>query len=174
VSVNDFVVKAAALALRDVPAANASWDVASQAARAFSGVDICVAVATERGLVTPIVAGADRLSLMDISRVVKDLASRARDNKLKPEEFMGGSFTISNLGMFGISNFSAIINPPQACILAVGGAQQRVSLVGGRPVASSVMGVTLSADNRVVDGEQAAEFLAAFGRYLANPLQLVV
>ncbi len=174
VSVNDFVVKAVAMALRDVPAANAMWDSCAQQAKGFPSIDVCVAVATERGLVTPIVKGADQLSLVQISKAVKDLASRARDNKLKPEEFMGGSFTISNLGMFGISHFSAIINPPQACILAVGGGQQKVLLQGGKPVARTVMNVTLSADNRVVDGDVAAEFLAAFSKYMANPLQLVM
>lgn len=175
VSVNDFVLRAAALALRDTPAANAFWDKGSEAAVQQPSVDVCVAVATDGGLITPIVKAADTKSLMQISAEVKDLASRARANKLKPEEFMGGSFSISNLGMYGLTSFSAIINPPQAAILAVGGAQSQVVLgPGQQPASVSFMTVTLSADHRVFDGELASQLLAAFKGYMENPLKMAV
>jgi pyruvate/2-oxoglutarate dehydrogenase complex dihydrolipoamide acyltransferase (E2) component len=125
-SVNDFVIRAAALALRDVPAANVSWDDGAGAARANPGVDVSVAVATEGGLITPIVRAADAKRPPAIGEDVRALAGRAREGRLKPEEFMGGSFTISNLGMFGMDEFSAVINPPQACILAVSGGTPKV------------------------------------------------
>ncbi|KAG2437613.1 hypothetical protein HYH02_011252 [Chlamydomonas schloesseri] len=173
VSVNDCVLRAVALALRDVPAANVHWDEAAGGVRAFSSVDISVAVATERGLITPIVRAADAKGLMAVSREVRALALKAKDNKLKPEEFTGGSFTVSNLGMYGLTSFSAIINPPQAAILAVGGATERVVLAGGQPAVRSVMSVTLSADGRVYDGELAGAFLAAFTRHMEQPYELV-
>ncbi|KAI8466808.1 MAG: Lipoate acetyltransferase [Monoraphidium minutum] len=174
VSVNDCVVRAVALALRDVPEANAAWDGAAGAAVAQPSVDVAIAVATEGGLITPIVRDAANKSLAQISAEVKDLAARARSNKLKPEEFTGGSFTISNLGMFGLSSFSAIINPPQAAILAVGGGQERLELHGGEPRAVSVMTATLSADHRVYDGELAARFLAVFSGYMAHPVTMLM
>eukprot|EP00775_Hariotina_reticulata_P004905 gene4905-5149_t len=176
VSVNDFVMRAAALALRDVPAANAFWDEGQGAAVQQPSVDVCVAVATDGGLITPIVKAADTKSLLQISQEVKDLAARARANKLKPEEFMGGTFSISNLGMYGLSSFSAIINPPQAAILAVGGAQKRVSLSAGdgRLSSSSYMTVTLSADHRLFDGDLATQLLDAFTGYMESPLKLVM
>ncbi|KAF6263088.1 2-oxoacid dehydrogenases acyltransferase-domain-containing protein [Scenedesmus sp. NREL 46B-D3] len=176
-SVNDFVVRAAALALRDVPAANASWDGAGGAAVQQPSVDVCVAVATEGGLITPIVKGADGKALSQISAEVKELAGKARSNKLQPHEFMGGTFTISNLGMYGLSNFSAIINPPQAAILAVGGAQKRVGFgpgASGALASESYMTVTLSADHRVFDGELATRLLDAFTKYMENPVSMVV
>lgn len=162
VSVNDLVIKAAALALRDVPEANAQWSTATQSIRSGRAVDISVAVATPTGLITPIVTGADKRGLDSINSTVKDLATRARDGKLKPEEYQGGSFTISNLGMFGIAEFSAVINPPQACILAVGGGIRRVlppAAKGGKPRVATVLTVKLSADVRVVDERIAALFL---------------
>ena len=176
VSVNDCVVRAAALALRDVPEANAFWDAAAGAAARQPGVDVAIAVATDGGLITPIVRGADSKPLAAVAAEIRDLAARARANKLKPEEFMGGSFSVSNLGMFGLSQFSAIINPPQAAILAVGGARDAVTLgdEGAAPEASPVMAVTLSADHRVFDGELAARFLAAFSGHMANPIALVM
>ena len=176
VSVNDCVVRAAALALRDVPEANAFWDAAAGAAARQPGVDVAIAVATDGGLITPIVRGADSKPLAAVAAEIRDLAARARANKLKPEEFMGGSFSVSNLGMFGLSQFSAIINPPQAAILAVGGARDAVTLSdeGAAPEASPVMAVTLSADHRVFDGELAARFLAAFSGHMANPVALVM
>jgi pyruvate dehydrogenase E2 component (dihydrolipoamide acetyltransferase) len=176
VSLNDFVMRAAALALRDVPTANAFWDEARGAAVQQPSVDVCVAVATDGGLITPIVKAADTKSLLQISQEVKDLAARARANKLKPEEFMGGTFSISNLGMYGLSNFSAIINPPQAAILAVGGAQKRVSLssVDRALSSSSFMTVTLSADHRLFDGGLATQLLDAFTHYMESPLKMVL
>lgn len=166
VSVNDLIIKAASLSLRDVPAANSRFDPISgtvkspiQSAAGGPQVDISVAVATPTGLITPIVFGADRRGLSDINNTVKDLAGRAKDGKLKPEEFQGGSFTISNLGMFGISEFTAVINPPQACILAVGGGIERVSVRGGQPVVETTMTVQMSSDRRVVDDQTAALFL---------------
>lgn len=174
VSVNDFIVRAVALALRDVPEANAYWNKQQEAPVQQPGVDVCVAVATDGGLITPIVKAADGKSLTQISAEVKDLAARARANKLKPEEFMGGSFSISNLGMYGLTEFSAIINPPQAGILAVGGAQQQLA-VGehGQLVNNNFMTVTLTADHRVFDGELASRFLDAFTEYMENPLKLM-
>lgn len=173
VSVNDFVLKAVANALKEVPAANVAWDPKAQEAVAFKGVDICVAVATERGLITPIVKDAEKKTLQQISKDVRDLALRARDNKLKPEEFMGGSFTVSNLGMFGVAQFCAIINPPQAAILAVGGAQSKVSLEGGRPVERQYMSLTLSCDQRVYDAELAGSLLKALVAGIESPVALV-
>lgn len=173
VSVNDFVVRAVALALAEVPEANAFFDDAQQLPAPFPGVDVCVAVATPGGLVTPIVKAADKLSLFEVSAAVRDLAGRARINKLKPEEFMGGSFTISNLGMFGVDKFFAIINPPQACIMAVGGAVNRVVLgADARPVSRPQMTVTLSADSRVYDADLCSRFLASFKRHMENPVTL--
>ncbi|KAL4449482.1 hypothetical protein ABPG77_007126 [Micractinium sp. CCAP 211/92] len=172
VSVNDCVIKAVALALADVPAANCYWDVAQQAAVPTGAVDISIAVATDTGLITPIIRGADKKPLQQIAAEVRELAGRARANRLKPEEFQGGSFSISNLGMFGVDKFFAIINPPQACIMAVGGARQVATLQGGQPASRSQMTVTLSADNRVYDGEVASQFLAAFSRHIANPYRL--
>lgn len=159
-SVNDFVIRACALALRDVPAANSSWT--DEAILQFNDINISVAVATPKGLITPVVRRADTLVLAAISAAVKDLAARARAGKLKPDEFKGGSFTISNLGMYGIREFSAIINPPQACILAIGTAAERPIVKAGQVEVATVMTCTLSVDHRVVDGGTAAEFLQAF------------
>jgi pyruvate dehydrogenase E2 component (dihydrolipoamide acetyltransferase) len=172
VSVNDFIIKACALALRKVPHANATWT--EEAVRLYDNVDISVAVSTPEGLITPIVRGADKKTLGVISSEVKDLAGRARDKKLKPEEFQGGGFSISNLGMFGIREFSAVINPPQVCILAVGKGEQRPIVADGAVVIANVMTCTLSCDHRVVDGAVGAEFLQAFQSYVENPLRMLV
>eukprot|EP01024_Parvocaulis_polyphysoides_P020533 TRINITY_DN19602_c0_g1_i1.p1 TRINITY_DN19602_c0_g1~~TRINITY_DN19602_c0_g1_i1.p1 ORF type:complete len:156 (+),score=25.89 TRINITY_DN19602_c0_g1_i1:39-470(+) len=137
-------------------------------------IDVCIAVATDNGLITPIVKNANQKSLQQLSLEIKDLATRARENKLKPEEFQGGSFTISNLGMFGMTHFTAIINPPQAGILAIGGGQKQVSLVNGKPTTSTVMNVTLSADNRVVDHELAGQFLDKFSELMKNPVTMLM
>ncbi|KAI8077929.1 pyruvate dehydrogenase complex dihydrolipoamide acetyltransferase [Gilbertella persicaria] len=174
-SVNDFVVKASALALKAVPEVNAAWQ--GDFIRQYNSADICVAVATPSGLITPIVTSAESKGLSTISSQVKDLATRARDGKLAPQEYQGGSFTISNLGMYGISNFTAIINPPQSCILAVGGAQQKV--VGDETTESgfavrNVMEVTLSADHRVVDGAVGATWLQSFKGFMENPLKMML
>jgi pyruvate dehydrogenase E2 component (dihydrolipoamide acetyltransferase) len=174
VSVNDCVIKAAALALAQVPGANAKWDASAEATAPSDGVDVSVAVATEGGLITPIVKNADQKALRDIAAEVRELAAKARANKLKPEEFQGGSFSISNLGMFGVDSFSAIINPPQACIMAVGGAR-KVARPGtdGSPVAATFMTVTLSADARVYDAEVASALLQNFAANMANPYRLL-
>ena len=171
-SVNDFVVRAAALALRKVPAANASWGEA--ATRLFSEVDISVAVATPNGLITPVIHDADHKGLAAISSEMKELAKRARDGKLKPEEYQGGGFSISNLGMYGIREFAAIINPPQGCILAVGAGEQRPVVKDGALAIATVMTCTLSVDHRVVDGAVGAEFLAAFKKLVEDPLTMLL
>ncbi|XP_049801243.1 dihydrolipoyllysine-residue acetyltransferase component of pyruvate dehydrogenase complex, mitochondrial [Schistocerca nitens] len=169
-SINDFVIKAAALACRKVPEANSSW--MDTVIREFHSVDISVAVATDKGLITPIVFEADKKGLILISQNVKTLAAKAREGKLQPHEFQGGTFSISNLGMFGIKNFSAIINPPQACILAVGGTEVRLipddkAENGYKP--ASFLSVTLSCDHRVVDGAVGATWLSAFRQLIEKP-----
>ena len=171
-SVNDFVIRAVAAALRKVPAANASWT--EENTLLFDQVDISVAVATPAGLITPIIKAADTKGLATISAEMKDLAARARDGKLKPEEFQGGTFTISNLGMFGVREFAAIINPPQACILAVAAGEQRPVVRDGALAIATVMTCTLSVDHRVVDGAVAAEFLAVFKKMLEEPLSMLL
>lgn len=168
ISVNDFVIKAVGLAMRDKPSCNVSWY--DDAMIQYSNVDISVAVATDGGLITPIVRNADQKALPQISNEMKDLAKRARENKLKPEEFQGGGFSISNLGMYGVSTFQAIINPPQACILAVGAAEEVLKMRNGQPKAVQVMNATLSVDHRAVDGALGAEFLQIFKNYLENPI----
>ncbi len=171
-SVNDMVIKAVAMALREVPAANASWT--DNAIQQYNNVDISVAVAMEGGLITPIVQNADQKGLAQISNEAKDLITRARTGKLQPSEYQGGGFSISNLGMYGIKNFNAIINPPQGCILAVGAGEERVVVKGGEFKAMTAMTVTLSCDHRVVDGAVGAEFLAAFKRYIESPVMMLV
>jgi pyruvate dehydrogenase E2 component (dihydrolipoamide acetyltransferase) len=167
-SVNDFIIKASALACRRVPEANSSWQ--DNAIRQYNYVDVSVAVSTDAGLVTPIVKDADTKGLAGISSDVKSLAAKARANKLAPSDYQGGTFTISNLGMFGVKNFSAIINPPQAAILAVGAAEARLSQAKDGSVSSSqVMSVTLSCDHRVVDGAVGAQWLQAFKGFLEKP-----
>ena len=172
VSVNDFVIRAVAVAMRQVPAANASW--AEEGVLLYKDVDISIAVATPNGLITPIIKKADQKSIQAISSSMKDLAGRAKENKLKPEEFMGGGFTISNLGMFGIKDFAAIINPPQACILAVGAGEQRPIVRDGELAVATVMTCTLSVDHRVVDGAIGAEFLSVFKKLIEEPIRLFV
>jgi len=171
-SVNDLVIKATALAMKDVPAANASWTDA--AILQYNNIDISVAVAIDGGLITPIVKNADQKTVITISGEMKDLASRAKAGKLQPEEFQGGGLSISNLGMYGISNFAAIVNPPQGCILAVGAGAEKVVVKGGKMEVANVMTVTLSVDHRVVDGAVGAEFLQAFKRYCEAPALLLV
>jgi len=171
-SVNDFVIKAAALTLRKFPAVNASW--AENAIRRYRDVDIAVAVAAPSGLITPIVRGADQKSLGRISAEMKELSARAKESRLRPEEFQGGGFSISNLGMYGIREFSAIINPPQACILAVGAAEQRPVVRDGALAVATMMTCTLSVDHRAVDGALGAEFLAAFKKVIEAPIAMLV
>ncbi len=172
VSVNDFIIKAVAAALREMPEMNVSWT--DEALRQYKDVDISVAVSTDTGLLTPVVKGADRASISDISRSVADLAERARAGKLQPAEYQGGSFTISNLGMFGVDEFAAIINPPQAAILAVGAASQRVIVEDGDMAIAQVMTVTLSVDHRAIDGALAARWLGVFKRIVENPLSALI
>ncbi len=167
-SVNDLIIKASALALRDKPACNVSWY--DDAMIQYNNVDLSIAVATEGGLITPIVRNADQKSLPQISNEMKDLAKRARENKLKPEEFQGGGFSISNLGMYGVKTFQAIINPPQACILAVGAGEQKLVMRHGQVQSINVMNLTLSVDHRAVDGALGAEYLQALKRYLEQPI----
>ncbi len=173
VSVNDFVVKAIAVALQDVPGANAIWT--DEATRRFDSVDISVAVSVPDGLFTPVVRGVEKLSLGALSREIRDYAERARAGRLKQHELEGGSFSVSNLGMYGTSEFSAILNPPQAGILAVGAAEKRpVVREDGELGVATVMTVTLSADHRVLDGALAAEWLAAFKKRIESPMSLLV
>lgn len=172
VSVNDFIIRAVALAMREVPAANAVWT--DDAVLKFKDVDVSVAVATPNGLITPIIRKADTKGLAAISAEMKDLAERARAGKLKPEEFQGGGFTISNLGMFGIKQFSAIINPPQSCILAVGAGEQRPVVENGKIEIANVMTCTLSVDHRSVDGSVGAEFIGAFKRRIEDPALMLL
>jgi pyruvate dehydrogenase E2 component (dihydrolipoamide acetyltransferase) len=172
ISVNDCIIRAVALALKKVPTANVSWT--NDAILQYESIDVSVAVATANGLVTPIIKKTDTKSLAQIASEMKDLASRARDGKLRPEEFLGGGFTISNLGMFGIKSFSAIINPPQSCILAIGAGEQRPIVKNGQIGIATVMTCTLSVDHRSVDGSVGAEFLAAFKPLIEKPYSLVV
>ncbi|MDE0060521.1 MAG: 2-oxo acid dehydrogenase subunit E2, partial [Defluviicoccus sp.] len=168
VSVNDIVIRASALALREVPAANVSW--AGEGSMTQHGtVDISVAVAIPGGLVTPIVRNADVKGLVEIATEMKALAARAREGKLTPEEYQGGSFSISNLGMYGVKSFDAVINPPQACILAVGAGEPRPVVRDGAVVPATVMSCTLSVDHRVVDGAIGAELLGAIKRNIEYP-----
>lgn len=172
-SVNDFIIKASALALKKVPAANASFT--PEAILMHHHADIGVAVAIEGGLITPIVRHAETKGLGQISDEVKDMAARAKDKKLMPEEYQGGSFSISNLGMFGIKEFSAVINPPHGAILAVGAGEKRpVVLADDTLGVATVMTCTLSCDHRVVDGAVGAEFLAAFKGFIEQPLSMLV
>lgn len=172
ISVNDFVLKAVAGALTDVPEANVIFT--GDAIRQFSGVDIAVAVAVEGGLLTPVLRGVDTLPLSGIATRVGDLAERARAGKLKQQELEGGSFSVSNLGMYGVEGFSAILNPPHSGILAVGAAAQRPVVDDGALTVGSVMTVNLSADHRVIDGSVAAQWMSAFTRRIENPLTILI
>jgi len=172
ISVNDFVIRAAALALKKVPTANASFD--PEGLLYYDHADISVAVATPSGLITPIIKAAETKGLATISSEMKDLAGRAREGKLMPEEYQGGSFSVSNLGMFGVKEFAAIINPPQGCILAVGAGEQRPVIKDGAVSIATAMNCTLSVDHRVVDGAVGAEFLAAFKKLIEDPLSMLL
>jgi pyruvate dehydrogenase E2 component (dihydrolipoamide acetyltransferase) len=172
VSVNDMIIKATAIALRRMPKVNASWQ--DDAMVMYQDVDISVAVSIPDGLITPIVRKADQKGLAQISNEMKDLAARAKAGKLKPEEFQGGSFSISNMGMYGVSDFSAIINPPQAAILAISAGQQRPVVKDGALAIATVMTVTISVDHRVIDGALAAEWLGVFKGIVEDPLQMML
>jgi len=172
ISVNDLVIRAAAMALVKVPKANASWE--GDNTRLFHHADIAMAVAVDGGLVTPVIWAAEQKGLAEIAATSRDLATRARNGSLSPEEFAGGSFTISNLGMFGIREFAAVINPPQGAILAVGAGEQRPVVRDGQLAVATVMTVTLSADHRVVDGAVGAEWLQAFKGYIEAPVTMLL
>jgi len=172
VSVNDIVIKAAAVALKRVPEANASYTPEGIAMHKHA--DIAVAVAIDGGLITPIIRAAETKGLAQISAEMKDLAARAKAKKLKPEEFQGGTFSVSNLGMFGIKAFSSIINEPQGAIMSVGAGEQRPVVKNGQLAVATVMTVTLTCDHRVVDGAVGAKFLAAFKPLIEEPLTLIV
>jgi pyruvate dehydrogenase E2 component (dihydrolipoamide acetyltransferase) len=171
-TVNDFVIWASAMALKDHPEANASWLCNGQI-RYYNRSDISVAVAIEGGLITPIVKNAEQKTIVEISDDVKILVKKAHEGRLAPEEFQGGSFSISNLGMYGIQSFNAIINPPQACILAVGAGEERPVVQAGVIKIQTMMTCTLSVDHRVVDGKVAAELLGSIKGYLENPWKMM-
>ncbi len=171
-SVNDFIIKAMALALRDVPMANASWT--STARVLHKHADVGVAVAIPDGLITPIVRNAEEKSLSVISNEVKDLARRARDKKLKPEEYQGGTTSVSNLGMYGVSSFTSIVNLPQASIVSIGAGVEKPVVKNGEIKIGTVMTATFAFDHRVIDGALGAELASAFKRYIENPMSMLV
>ena len=171
VSPNDLVIKAVAASLRKHPWVNSSWT--GESIRQYDAVHIGVAVAVEEGLITPIVRNADRKGITEIASEVKELAGRAREKKLKPEEYTGGTFSISNLGLFGITEFTAVINPPEAAILAVGAIEEKVVVIDGEMVVRPRMRVTLSCDHRVVDGATGAQFLQTLKANLEDPMMMV-
>ncbi|MFC4270361.1 pyruvate dehydrogenase complex dihydrolipoamide acetyltransferase [Sneathiella chungangensis] len=172
ISVNDFIIRASALALRKVPTANACWG--GDKILQYKDVDISVAVAIEGGLITPVVRNADQKGLAAISNEMKELANKAKAGKLMPEEYQGGCFSISNLGMFGIKEFSAVINPPQAAILAIGAGEMRPVVKEGALAMANMMSVTLSCDHRVIDGALGAELLKHFKGYIQEPLTMML
>ena len=171
-SVNDFVIRAVAIALRKVPDANAMW--AGDSIRKFSRADISVAVSIPDGLITPVIRDADAKGLAEISNEMKALATRARNGKLMPEDYQGGTMSVSNLGMYGIKEFSAIINPPQGCILAVGAGEQRPVVRDGALAVATVMSCTLAVDHRVIDGALGAAYLAAFKPLIEDPVGMLL
>ena len=171
VSVNDFFIKACAVAMREVPGVNASWT--GDGIAYFDDVNIAVAVASPKGLMTPVLGNADSKRIATISTEVKDLVARARLGKLKPDEFKGGGFTVSNLGMYGVREFSAIINPPQACILAIGAGEKRPVVRDDKITIGTMASCTLSVDHRAVDGALGAEFLQALKKYIERPAKLL-
>lgn len=171
-TLNDFIIKAVAKTLINVPKANASWF--EDGIHMFKTADVSVAVAIEDGLITPIIKSAEHKGLLQISTEMKDLAGRARDGKLKPEEFKGGTFTISNMGMYGISSFMAIINPPHGCIMAVGAGIKKPVVKNDAVALATVMNCTLSVDHRVVDGAVAAAFMAEFKKNIENPSRMLL
>jgi pyruvate dehydrogenase E2 component (dihydrolipoyllysine-residue acetyltransferase) len=172
VSFNDIVIKGVALALAEHPEVNAHW--LTDKIRHFNRIHVAMAVAVEDGLITPVLFDADRLSLWEISGKARDLAKRARERKLMPEEYTGATFTVSNLGMFGIDQFTAIINPPEAGILAIGGVEDKPVVVDGQLEVRQRMRVTMSCDHRAVDGATGAKFLQTVRRYIENPLSLII
>lgn len=171
-SINDIIIKAAGVALKKVPNANACWT--ESGIKVFRSADISVAVSVEGGLITPIIFNADGKGLEQISKEMHELAERARDGKLSPEEYTGGTFSISNLGMYGVKSFDAVINPPQACILAVGAGQQSPVVHNGALAVATVMNLTLSADHRAVDGASAAEYMECLSGLIEDPMTMLL
>jgi len=172
-SVNDFIIKAVALSCKRVPECNSAW--METFIRQFNTCDVSVAVDTGNGLITPIITSAESKGLSEISSSIKEMAGRAKEGKLQPHEFQGGTITVSNLGMFGINQFTAIINPPQACILAVGGTEKKVVAgASGVPTVANIMRVTLSCDHRVVDGAVGAQWLQHFKKFMENPKAMLL
>lgn len=174
-SVSDYIIKAVALACNDVPEANSHWMGTS--IRQYKQVNVCFALSTDAGLLTPVVNDAGNLRLSQIASTTKDLINRGREGKLKPDEYSGGTITISNLGMMGVTNFSAIINPPQSCILAIGSTEKKPVFDADSENSIkwvSNMTVTLSCDHRVVDGAVGAQWLNAFKGYIENPMTMLV
>lgn len=174
VSINDFVIRAVALSLKEHPNCNSGFNGASQSIILFKTIDISVAVSVEGGLITPIIRHADYKNLGEIATEIKELASRAKTGKLQPEEYKGGSFTISNMGMYGITDFCAIINPPQAAILAVGGIDDCARVKNEQVVPGKKMHLVLSVDHRVIDGAEAAKCMKSIQKYLENPALLLI
>ena len=172
ISVNDFVIKAVAAAMKIVPEANCMWD--GDSVIYFDQVDVSVAVAVNDGLITPVIKNADSIGLATISNVAKELVTGARDGKLKPANYQGGTFTISNLGMFGIDNFTSIINPPQNGILSVGAGQPKPVVVNGELSIATAMSVTLAMDHRCVDGAIGASFIKAFKEVIEDPISIIL
>ncbi|MDQ6966611.1 MAG: dihydrolipoamide acetyltransferase family protein, partial [Mariprofundaceae bacterium] len=171
-SVNDFIIKAVSKALVDVPAANASWTDTHTLQHRHTHVSVAVAI--NGGLITPVIRFAEQKGIVEISNEVKELATKAREGALKPEEYTGGTFSISNLGMYGIKQFSAIVNPPDGAILAVGGTEERAVVEGGQVVVRKMMSLTLSCDHRVVDGAVGAEFLGALKKHIETPASVLI
>ncbi len=174
VSLNDFIIRACALALRKHPKVNSGYNSVNQTIIRYQTIDVCVAVSMEDGLITPVIWHADHKNLGEISSEIRYLAKRAREGKLQPHEYKGGSFTVSNLGMFGVDEFSAVINPPQGAILAVGAVMDQAVIRGGKAVPGKVLNLVLSSDHRVIDGAVAAQFLQTVKLYLENPAVLIV
>ena len=172
ISVNDMIIRASAMALQKLPDVNGWFE--EDGCRYFDTADICMAVAIKGGLITPVIRSVEKLGLAELSQITKELASRAREGKLKPEEYIGGGFTISNLGMFGIDEFAAVINPPQSAILAVGAGAQRAVVKDGELAIATMMNVTLSADHRIVDGALGAEWLQLFKGFVENPVTMLI
>ena len=172
ISVNDMIIRASAMALQKRPDVNGWFE--EDGCRYFDTADICMAVAIKGGLITPVIRSVEKLGLAELSQITKDLASRAREGKLKPEEYTGGGFTISNLGMFGIKEFAAVINPPQSAILAIGAGEQRAIVKDGELAVATMMNVTLSADHRIVDGALGAEWLQLFKGFVENPVTMLI
>ncbi|WFW29673.1 MAG: pyruvate dehydrogenase complex dihydrolipoamide acetyltransferase [Wolbachia endosymbiont of Menacanthus eurysternus] len=172
VTINDLIIKAVAFGIKKNPDVNSSW-IGDKILK-YTDIDISIAVALKDGLITPIIKNADKKNILSISKEVKDLISRAKSGKLKPEEFQGGGFTISNLGMFGIKTFSAIINPPQSCIMAIGAAEKQPVIINNKIEIAEIIIVTLSIDHRLIDGTLGAKFLNEFKHYIENPLTMLL